>query len=67
MRHVPYRIGIAERDAWLGHMRDALDEVGLVGEYDAALWDYLVRAADSLVNDVGPDAGPPSASLPIVS
>jgi hypothetical protein len=26
MRHAPFRIGVAERDAWLGHMRRAVDE-----------------------------------------
>ena len=69
MRHVPYRIGFAERDAWLAHMRDALDELALSTEYDAALWDYLSRAADSLVNDIEPDAGSavgPGPSLPVV-
>lgn len=66
MRHVPFRIGTAERDAWLRHMRDALDDVALPAEYDATLWDYLVRAADSLVNDFGTDVGPPAPSLPIV-
>src|SRR5919198_965347 len=26
MRHAPFAIGQAERDAWLGHMRAAVDE-----------------------------------------
>jgi hemoglobin len=70
MRHVPYKIGFAERDAWLAHMRDAIDELGLAPEHDAALWRYLTAAADSLIND--PDAlaqlaTPPSrGSLPVV-
>lgn len=50
MRHVPFTIGIAERDAWLGHMRDALDELALPEELGKMLWDYLVMAAGSLVN-----------------
>lgn len=29
MRHVPFVIGPAERDAWLRHMRAAVDELGL--------------------------------------
>ncbi len=53
MRHVPYKIGAAERDAWLGHMRDAIDELRLSPELDATLWRYLTAAADSLVNDFG--------------
>jgi len=68
MRHVPYKIGFAERDAWLGHMRDAIDELDLSADLDATLWRYLTAAADSLVNDPGARAAPGdgSASLPIV-
>ena len=50
MRHARFVIGEAERDAWLGHMRAALDELGLAEEHDRQLWDYLVMAAHSLVN-----------------
>ncbi len=50
MRHAHFTIGEAERDAWLRHMRTALDEIGLTEAQDAQLWDYLVMAAHSLVN-----------------
>jgi hemoglobin len=50
MRHARFSIGEAERDAWLRHMRAALDELALGPAYDAQLWDYLVMAAHSLVN-----------------
>jgi hemoglobin len=50
MRHAPFTIGIAERDAWLANMRASMDELGLSDEQDAQLWDYLVMAAHSLVN-----------------
>lgn len=50
MRHHPFTIGIAERDAWLANMRASLDELDLPEEYDHQLWDYLVMAAHSLVN-----------------
>jgi hemoglobin len=50
MRHARFAIGEAERDAWLRHMRAALDELGLDEALDAQLWDYLVMAANSLVN-----------------
>ncbi len=50
MRHAPFQIGAAERDAWLGHMRTALDELRLDPQLDTQLWDYLVTAAYSLVN-----------------
>src|SRR5215472_19249479 len=52
MRHARFSIGEAERDAWLRHMRAALDEIGLDEPYDTQLWDYLVMAAHSLVNQV---------------
>jgi hemoglobin len=50
MRHAHFAIGEAERDAWLAHMRAALDELRLDPGHDAQLWDYLVMAAHSLVN-----------------
>jgi hemoglobin len=50
MRHARFTIGEAERDAWLAHMRAALDQLGLDEALDAQLWDYLVMAAHSLVN-----------------
>ena len=53
MRHAPFAINSAARDAWLAHMRTALDSLGLDPQYEAALWDYLVRAADSLRNVPG--------------
>lgn len=50
MRHVPFRIGPAERDAWLRHMRAAMDTLELTAEQDAELWDYLQKAAYFMVN-----------------
>jgi len=50
MRHAPFAIGAAERDAWLRHMRAALDSVQLAPEADEQLWRYLESAAYSLVN-----------------
>jgi len=52
MRHAPFRIGLAERDAWLRHMRESLDELDLDADADRLLWDYLQMAAHSLVNDL---------------
>jgi len=57
MRHARFAIGEAERDAWLRHMRTALDELALDPDRDAELWRYLVMAANSLVNE--PPAGAP--------
>ncbi len=50
MRHAPFRVDAAARDAWLRHMRAALDEVNLPAEQDAQLWAYLERAAFFMVN-----------------
>jgi hemoglobin len=50
MRHVPFVIGEAERDAWLRHMRDAVESLELPEEDEARLWKYLVYAAQSMVN-----------------
>jgi len=57
MRHVRFSIGEAERDAWLRHMRTALDELELEEDRDEQLWNYLVMAAHSLVNKP-PEGGP---------
>jgi hemoglobin len=50
MRHVPYRIGLAEHDAWLSAMDRALDGAGLTTEQRETIWSYFVMAAGSLVN-----------------
>jgi hemoglobin len=50
LRHARFTIGAAERDAWLRNMREALDEISLDEALDAQFWDYLVMAANSLVN-----------------
>jgi hemoglobin len=54
MRHAPFRIGPAERDAWLRHMRNAVDSLDLPPELAGPLWEYLERAAYFLVN-TGPE------------
>ena len=58
MRHVRFRIGVPERQAWLRHMRAALDQVALDPAHDAQLWEYLVMAAHSLVNKPRESGGP---------
>ncbi|MFY1624563.1 globin [Micromonospora sp. WMMD723] len=50
MRHAPFRIGAAERDAWLHHMRRAVDDLDLPPDLAATLWDYLERSAYFMVN-----------------
>lgn len=53
MRHAPFTIGSAERDAWLRHMRQALDETPLPPGAADQLWQYLTMAADSMRNVPG--------------
>lgn len=50
MRHVPFRVDFAARDRWLAHMRAAVDSLGLSPLHESTLWDYLERAAHSMVN-----------------
>lgn len=54
MRHVPFVIGPAERDAWLRHMIGAVDQMAVTGDLSAPdaeeLRDYFEMAARSLVN-----------------
>jgi hemoglobin len=50
MRHAPFPIGGPERDAWLTHMRAAVDELALPEQLDKMLWDYMVMAANSMIN-----------------
>jgi hemoglobin len=54
MRHAPYPVDAAAHDAWLRHMRAALDvaapAVGMSPADEAEIWDYLTRAALSMVN-----------------
>jgi hemoglobin len=54
MRHAPFVIGPAERDAWLRHMREALgalETAGRIAAVDAEeLRAYLDMAANTLVN-----------------
>lgn len=50
MRHVPFAVTPEARDHWLVAMRAGVDAVELAPLHEATLWDYLERAAASLVN-----------------
>ena len=50
MRHSPYQIDEAARDAWLRHMREAMDDLKLPPEHDDQLWEYLIMAAFGMQN-----------------
>lgn len=50
MRHMPFRVDATARDTWLRYMRTAVEAAGLSPMHEAELWDYLERAAHSMVN-----------------
>ena len=50
MRHMPFKVNPDARDRWLSHMATAVDSLGLSEIDRAMLWDYLERAAHSMVN-----------------
>lgn len=53
MRHFPFAVTPAQRDRWVHHMMNACDTLALEPADDAALRDYLVRAADFMINAEG--------------
>nr|WP_092557719.1 globin [Actinoplanes derwentensis]GID87346.1 globin [Actinoplanes derwentensis] len=54
MRHAPFVVDVPARDAWLLHMRVAVDSLGLPEQQRTTLWDYLERAAFFMVNRMDP-------------
>ena len=50
MRHMPFAIGERERDAWVGHMLAAIDEVGISEPHRATMREYFERGATFMIN-----------------
>jgi len=50
MRHLPFPIGLAERAAWLSHMRAAVETGDAPASDRRALLDYFETAATALMN-----------------
>lgn len=50
MRHMPFVIGARERDAWLLHMRAAVQSVPVFAPWTEVLEHYFNDAAEFLVN-----------------
>lgn len=50
MRHAPFAIGQAERDAWLGHMTAAVMSLDLAPQVRGALLDYFEKASTAMIN-----------------
>src|SRR5260221_59622 len=50
MRHMPFAIGQAERDAWIVAMFGALDEVAIPEPAYSTMKEYFETAADFMIN-----------------
>lgn len=50
MRHMPFIIGVAERDAWVRCMLDAITEVGFAPDVAAAMRTYFEGTATFMMN-----------------
>ena len=50
LRHQPFAIGQAERDAWFGHMTAAVDSLELAPALRKALIDYFETASTAMIN-----------------
>ncbi len=50
MRHFPVAIGEAERDRWLHHMLDAIDEVGIEEPWRTEMRAYFETASTHMIN-----------------
>ena len=50
MRHLPFAIGQAERDAWFGHMRACVLESGVDRSDATMLIDYFEKASQFMIN-----------------
>lgn len=57
LRHLPFAVTPTQRDRWVHHMMGAVDALGLPAAEDGELREYLVRAAQFMVN-----AGDPPGS-----
>ena len=53
MRHLPFRIGIKERDQWLACMDQAMGETGVPQELRARLRESFYKTADWMRNRQG--------------
>jgi hemoglobin len=56
MRHLPFAINRAARDAWLKHMRAAMETVGFEEPVRALLDEYFTQTADFMRNQPEPAA-----------
>lgn len=50
MRHAPFVVDRAAKDAWLRHFREGLDQAELTPAQDAKFWNYVTYAAEFMLN-----------------
>lgn len=50
MRHAPFSIGQAERDAWMKHMTSAIQAENFAPQIEATMLDYFSRTATFMIN-----------------
>jgi hemoglobin len=50
MRHAPFPVTQASRDAWLKHMLDSIDEVGIEEPARGIMREYFDRASTFMIN-----------------
>lgn len=54
LRHQPFAIRQQERDAWLGHMKAAVESLDLTPEVRQALLEYFEAASTAMINRLAP-------------
>jgi hemoglobin len=54
LRHQPFSIGQAERDAWLRHMTAAVESLELAPAVRKELLDYFETASTAMINQPAP-------------
>jgi hemoglobin len=50
LRHQPFAIGQAERDAWFEHMTAAVKSLGLTPDVQKELLDYFDTTSTAMIN-----------------
>lgn len=50
IRHAPFRVTPKQAERWMKHMCNACDTLGLAPDDDRELREYLVRAAQFMIN-----------------
>lgn len=54
LRHQPFAIGQAEREAWLGHMTAAVESLDIPPAVRKAFLDYFESASTAMINRPAP-------------